>query len=113
MTFIPPAPTTSPGELTASPIFSPASYGPSEDNELSSHISCDDQVQTVVSLYLEVETAFGNDTFATEVATALKEALANEYSFCDSPLRKQRQLQGLVLLGKVVVVEEGGKYGHK
>lgn len=112
MSHKPQPPTPSPVSPTDPPVTaSPAPQGQIVDDGFNTSVGCDEQRQTVVSLDLEVETVIGKATFSNEVVKALKAALSDEYSFCDFPRRKRRNLEEQVpiLVGDVVVVEEAGK----
>lgn len=89
-------------------LTSPAPQGPIPDEGFVARGGCDGQVETVVSLGLEVDTAVGKSTFTTEITRALKEALKVDYSFCDS-LRRRDLEQASMPIGDVSIVEEAGK----
>jgi hypothetical protein len=111
MPLQPHTPTVTPGAPTEAPVVtSPAPQGPIVDDDFASNVGCDEQLQTTVTLDLEIETAVGKATFTTEVAKALEDALSDEYSFCDFTRRKKRQLmESPILVGDVTVAEEAGK----
>jgi len=68
-------------------------------------VGCDEQIQSVVTLLLEVETAIGKESYTNDVADALKKALANEYDSCAFPRRRLEDGVS-ILLGDVTLTEE-------
>ena len=98
------------GSSAPEPTSSPGSQAPVVDSNFNTTSGCAPQVQTVVSLQLEVDTTIGQVNFTQGVARALKDALAGSYSFCTFPRRKDLRFDALTLLiGNITVVEEDGK----
>lgn len=68
-------------------------------------VGCDEQIQSVVTFVLEVETAIGKESYTDDVADALKKALANEYDSCAFP-RRQLEDGVSILLGAVIITDK-------
>lgn len=77
---------------------------------------CNEPVQSIISIPLEVETAAGTDTFAKEVAASLNSALSETYETCEVFERKRRHRRRLqdststLCMRGITVVDESSKY---
>ena len=74
------------------------------------NVTCDELLEIVASIDLEVETVAGKESFAQEVASALSQALSREYKACKSPSRRYRRLEkGSIFVGSVTVLLDQGE----
>jgi hypothetical protein len=96
---------TGPTQLTTTaPVSTPPSP-PSPADSVGA--GCDEQMQSVVSVVFEVDTAIGKDVFADDLVRALKNALLADFSFCDSRRLEARKLEDLdFLLGDIAITED-------
>ena len=71
--------------------------------------SCDGQPQVLINIALEVDTSDDSIAIETLIAEALKETLADEYSFCGSSRRLEDGSSGAFQLGDITVTKDDNR----
>jgi hypothetical protein len=92
---------------TTAPVSTPPPTPSPTSSAASVGAGCDEQMQSVVSVVFEVDTAIGKDVFADDLVRALKNALLADFSFCDYRRLEARKLEDLdFLLGDITITED-------